>query len=72
MSGPPPDAGEHDRPAEHGHDFHLPAPTIWPLVCGAGVGLLAFGLLTQPAFSLLGLLLIARSLVGWIGELRRE
>jgi hypothetical protein len=72
VSGPRPHAADHDRAPEPGQHFHLPAPTIWPLVCGAGVALLAFGLLTQPAFGVVGLLLIARALVGWIGELRRE
>jgi hypothetical protein len=62
-----------DHPADgHGDQFHLPAPTIWPFVCGGGVALLAFGMLTSPAFSLVGLLLVARALAGWIGELRRE
>jgi hypothetical protein len=63
---------DHSGANGHDHDFHLPAPTIWPFVCGAGVALLAFGMLTHAAFSLLGLLLVARSLAGWIEELRRE
>ena len=58
---------------EHGHEpVHLPAPTIWPIVAGAGIALLAFGLLTHPAFSLVGLLATGRALGGWIEELRRE
>ena len=68
-------SGQEPRPAEHDHagdEFHLPGPTIWPFVCGAGVGLLAFGMLTSLVFSLLGLLLIVRSLAGWVEELRRE
>ena len=58
---------------EHGHEeIHLPGPSIWPIVAAAGVALIAFGLLTHPAFSLVGLLATARALGGWIGELRRE
>ena len=49
---------------------HLPAPTLWPIVCAAGITLLAFGVLTHPAFSVVGLFVTARALAGWIGELR--
>ena len=61
--------GEHES---HEHEIHLPGPTIWPVVCAAGVTLLAFGVVTHLAFSVVGLLVIARALGGWIGELRDE
>ena len=51
---------------------HLPAPTLWPIACAAGIALVAFGVLTHLAFSVVGLLVTARSLAGWIGELRDE
>jgi hypothetical protein len=63
---------EADHDGDRGPAVHLPAPTIWPVVCGAGVALMAFGLLTHLAFSVLGLLLLARSLVGWFAEMRDE
>ena len=53
-------------------DVHLPAPSIWPAVLGAGVTLLAFGLLTSPDFSAVGALALVGGLAGWIGELRHE
>ena len=53
-------------------NVHLPAPTIWPVVCAAGITLLAFGVVTHLAFSVLGLLLTARALGGWIEEMRHE
>lgn len=51
---------------------HLPSPTIWPIVAGAGISLIAFGLLTHWVFALLGLVATVRAIVGWIAELRHE
>jgi hypothetical protein len=52
-------------------EHHLPDPSIWPIVCAGGIALIAFGLLTSLAFSLVGVLLLAASIVGWVGEVRR-
>ena len=49
---------------------HLPGPSVWPLTVGAGVTLLAFGVVTSVLLSLLGLLLLGYGLAGWIGEMR--
>ena len=49
---------------------HLSAPSIWPATVGAAVSLLAFGLVTSLALSVLGVLLLAVGLYGWIQELR--
>ncbi len=46
--------------------------SIWPAALGAGVTLLAFGVLTSYAFSAVGMALFLIGLAGWIGELRRE
>ncbi len=51
---------------------HLPAPSAWPFVLGGGITLLAFGILTNGIFSLVGLVLMAVSIGGWIQELRHE
>jgi hypothetical protein len=51
---------------------HLPAPSTWPFVVGGGTTLLCFGLLTSWSFSVLGLVLLAMGLAGWINELRHE
>jgi hypothetical protein len=51
-------------------DVHLPAPSIWPAVVGAGITLLAFGLLPNLLFSAVGALLLVAGIAGWIGELR--
>jgi hypothetical protein len=58
--------------AAHEAGIHLPAPTICPFVCAAGIGLLGFGILTTLVFSALGVLLIAWSLGGWIREMLHE
>ena len=49
---------------------HLPAPSIWPSTIGAAVALMAFGVATSLALSVLGALLLAFGLFGWIQELR--
>lgn len=49
---------------------HLPGPSVWPVATGAAVTLLLAGLVTNEVFSLAGLVLLAGSLAGWIGELR--
>ena len=50
----------------------LPEPTYWPFYMAMGIAFLAWGLLTMWEFSLLGLILIVISLVGWINILRHE
>ncbi len=51
---------------------HLPSPSAWPFVLGGGVTLLAFGVLTNVVFSVVGLVLMVVSIGGWIQELRYE
>ena len=45
--------------------LHLPAPTVWPMVLGFGITLIAAGLITNVTIALLGLLLSAMAAVGW-------
>jgi hypothetical protein len=49
---------------------HIPSPSVWPLTVGGGFSLLAFGLLTSVALSILGVALMVWGLYGWIRELR--
>jgi hypothetical protein len=54
-------------------DESHPPPThhsIWPVACGGGIALLAFGVLTSLLFSTAGALLLVWALVGWVGEVR--
>lgn len=55
---------EHEN--EHGiNRVHMPLPTAWPFVLAVGVGLLVTGMVTTAGISLLGLLLVVLSAVGW-------
>jgi hypothetical protein len=49
---------------------HLPRPTYWPVVLAFAVVLLAWGVVTTLAITVIGLALLALGLGGWIGELR--
>jgi hypothetical protein len=49
---------------------YLPRPTYWPVVLAFGVVLLAWGVVTTLAITVIGLVLLALGLGGWIGELR--
>ncbi len=50
----------------------LPELTYWPFYLAMGIAFSAWGLLTMWEFSVLGLLIIIISLVGWINILRHE
>jgi hypothetical protein len=50
-------------------EFHLPSPSAWPFTLAAGVTLVAFGIPTSLIYSVVGLLLMAFGLAGWIREL---
>ena len=52
------------------NDVHLPPPSVWPLAAGAGVSLMAFGVATSLALSILGLVLLGWGIWNWIQELR--
>lgn len=43
----------------------VPAPTAWPFVTALGVTLLCAGIVTHPAVSLVGALVLLRAAVGW-------
>ena len=49
--------------------FELPAPTAWPIVLALGICLLAAGVVTNLAFSLLGLILAVAGVRGWVLDL---
>ena len=46
----------------------LPASTAWPFVTAFGIALLAAGLVTQAAISVVGLVLAVRGAVGWFRD----
>ena len=50
-------------------ELPLPETSVWPVVLAGGMALLLFGVVTSLSFSVLGALLIAGALRGWIGDL---
>jgi hypothetical protein len=54
------------------NEQHLPAPSLWPFTVGAGVTLLAFGIVASLLFSVLGALLVAYGVVNWIREVLHD
>lgn len=61
----PPDYASFELPA----GVHLPAPSFWPSALAGGIALFLLGFILSPFFSLVGLILIAVALRGWVGEL---
>ncbi len=58
---------------EGGHAFHLPAPTIFPLIFAFGLLLVAFGLLFAPpilrvTFVITAVLYFAVAIYGWVKQ----
>jgi hypothetical protein len=58
-----------DLPNESNDRVEMPAPTAWPVVLGLGIVLVAFGVATNLAFSVIGGVVFAFGLAGWIGQL---
>ncbi|WP_348268590.1 hypothetical protein P8936_05045 [Edaphobacter paludis] len=58
--------------SEHGQDHkgvvHLPTPTSWPIVLSLGITLLLAGLVTSWVISVLGVVLIVPSTIGWFRQ----
>jgi hypothetical protein len=46
--------------------------SVWPFTVGAGVTLMAFGVVSSLLFSAMGVVLLAYGLAGWIRELRHD
>ncbi|MBA2386560.1 MAG: cytochrome c oxidase subunit 4, partial [Acidimicrobiia bacterium] len=45
-----------------------PSPSLWPLVVAGGAGLIVFGLVTEQAFFLLGVILVGLGMFEWMLE----
>jgi hypothetical protein len=50
----------------------LPEPSYWPFVLAAGIVVSFWGIVTSLVISLVGIVMIAAALTGWVGELRHE
>jgi cytochrome c oxidase subunit 1 len=51
-------------------EVHLPAPSYWPIILALSVLLVAVGVVFSWMISLVGLVLLLASLVGWTLENR--
>jgi hypothetical protein len=76
MSPPPEntasaEAGGRTAQAEPGKHT-IPRPTYFPAGMAFGITLSLWGLVTSPVVLVVGLVVVAVSLMGWIGELRHE
>jgi len=58
---------EHQSETGHGA-IHLPSPTAWPMVLALGITLVVTGMLTSVFISILGVVLILASSVGWFRQ----
>ena len=50
----------------------IPRSTYWPATMALALTLLLWGFVTSPVVLGFGLLMVALSLVGWVGEMRHE
>jgi len=50
----------------------IPEPTPWPAVIAFGATLMAFGVVTSWAFSVVGLVFLVVGVAGWVERMRHE
>ena len=55
----------------HG-DFHLPPPSIWPVVLAVGIALLLTGLIINIAVVIVGAVIFIAALAMWVRDARTE
>jgi hypothetical protein len=51
---------------------HLPKPTVWPATAALAITFLFWGIISSPLISLLGAIVFAVAMTGWIGDIRHE
>ncbi len=65
------ESGNHS--AAEGHQaFHLPPPSIWPLVLALGLALLLLGLVLNLVLVILGAAITVAAVAFWVRDARRE
>lgn len=58
--------------AEEHQAFHLPPPSIWPLVLALGLALLLLGLVLNLVLLILGSAITVAAVALWVRDARRE
>ena len=72
MDEPVYNINESEYPLQPSDPEIIPESTYWPLALAFGTTLLLWGFLTSLILSGVGLLCMAVSLAGWIGEINTE
>jgi len=68
-----PEQQPHDEAHTEAHgDFHLPPPSIWPVVLAIGIALVLTGLILNLIIVTVGALLVVVSTALWVRDARRE
>jgi Cytochrome c oxidase subunit IV len=60
-----------DQEDAHGA-FHLPPPSIWPVVLALGIAILLTGLILNLVIVLVGAIVVIAALALWVRDARRE
>jgi len=52
--------------------FHLPPPSIWPVVLAIGIALVLTGLILNPVVLIAGVVIAVGATALWVRDARRE
>jgi hypothetical protein len=55
-----------------GEEIHIPGPTLLPFICAIGITLVVIGTTINWLFSIVGVVIVAITVVRWIGDTRRD
>jgi hypothetical protein len=61
-----------DAHAEPHEAFHLPPPSIWPVVLAVGIALLLTGLIINLVIVIIGAVVSVAAIAFWVRDARRE
>jgi cytochrome c oxidase subunit 1 len=50
--------------------IHIPPPSFWPIILAAGVLLMAVGVVSTSIVSIVGIVVVLATIVGWTWENR--
>jgi len=53
-------------------DIHVPPPSFWPIVLAGGLVLIAIGVISSFAASIIGIIVLLVAIGGWAMENRAE
>ena len=53
-------------------EIHLPPPSFWPILLAGGLVLIAIGVISSFAISIVGIIVLLISIAGWTMENRSQ